>query len=176
MGNLFGKQDAACTRWQDWLDAGAEGPAGQDGDASPQSLQAMTAALSSTDKLHLQSCQDCRLAMDAWLVARQSMQHLARLSEAAPPWFAARVMAAITAREEDLRPAAAWIAVPRFAARLAWAAGALLFLASTWLYQKPLAIPSAAPPTSASEGLFDTQPPQVTQDEVLVSLAEREHE
>jgi hypothetical protein len=170
MGNLFGKQDDACSRWQEWLDAGAQG------DAPPQSLPDLTARLSANDKSHLGVCQDCRLAMDAWLVARQSMQNLARLSEPAPPWLAARVMAAIAQREEDLRPAAAWIAVPRFAARLAWAAAALLFVASTWLYQKPLPTPAAAPPTSASEGLFDTQPPQVSQDEVLVSTAERDHE
>ena len=93
----------------------------------------------------------------------------------APPWFAARVMAAIAAREEESRPIAAWIAVPRFASRLAWVSAALLICAATWLYQKPPSRP-AATPASASEGLFDTQPPTVSEDEVLVSLAEQTHE
>lgn len=172
MKNLFGKNRAACDRWQDWLDAGAPG------DAPPQNLQVLSASLSPQDKLHLQECQDCRIAMDAWLVARQSLQTLTHSSTPAPPWFATRVMAAIAGlQEESLRPAAAWSIVPRFASRLAWASAALLLVASTWLYQNPAAQPAAAPSISPTEGLFDTQPPPPsTKDDVLNSLAEKNHE
>jgi hypothetical protein len=171
MKNLFGKNRAACDRWQDWLDAGAPG------DAPPQNLQVLSASLSPQDKLHLQECQDCRIAMDAWLVARQSLQTLTHSSTPAPPWFATRVMAAIAGlQEESLRPAAAWSIVPRFASRLAWASAALLLVASTWLYEKPSTRPSAPPSVSATEGLFDTQPPPSTKDDVLTSLAEKNHE
>jgi len=179
MGNLFGKQQEACSRWQDWLDADGPGsPDDNDGNAPPQNLQQLTAGLSPSDQLHLNECHDCHIAMEAWLVARQSLQTLKRPGAPAPPWFAARVLAAIIARQdESLRPAAAWSIVPRFAARLAWASGALLLVASTWLYQKPPAAPSAPPAMSnASEGLFDTQPPPATKDEVLISLAERDNE
>jgi hypothetical protein len=176
MGNLFGRNEEACSKWQDWLDAA---PGSPDGDAPLQNLQQFAATLSASDKLHLDECHDCRIATDAWLVARQSLQTLTRQAAPAPPWFAARVMAAIAARqEESLRPAGAWTIVPRFAARLAWASAAILLVASTWLYQKPLSRPSA-PATvnnNAAEGLFDTQPPPVTEDEVLVSLAEHDHE
>jgi hypothetical protein len=87
-------------------------------------------------------------------------------------------MAAIAGlQEESLRPAAAWSIVPRFASRLAWASAALLLVASTWLYQNPAAQPSAAPSISPAEGLFDTQPPPPSSnDEVLTSLAEKNHE
>jgi hypothetical protein len=172
MGNLFERNRDACDRWQDWLDAGALG------DAPAQDPQALTAELSPQNRLHLHQCQDCRLAMDAWLVARQSLQAFAGPRAPAPPWFVTRVMGAIAARqEESFRPAAAWSIVPRFASRLAWACAALLLVASTWLYEKPSAQPSAAPAVSATEGLFDTQPPPPsTKDEVLISLAEKNHE
>jgi len=170
-GKRFGKNQNACDRWQDWLDAGAPG------DAPPRNLQTLSAALSPQDRLHLQQCQDCRIAMDAWLVARRSLQTVATASASAPPWFATRVMSAIAAlQEESLRPAAAWSIVPRFASRLAWTSAALLLIASTWLYQKPAPRPSAAPSVSATEGLFDTQPPPSTKDDVLISLAEKNHE
>ena len=169
MGNLFGRNRDACDRWQDWLDVGAHG------DAPQRNLQALIAGLSPQNRLHLQQCQDCRVAMDAWLVARQSLQTLADSSAPAPPWFATRVMGAIAARQEELfRPAAAWSIVPRFASRLAWACAALLLVGSTLLYQKPSAEPSSAPSVNATEGLFDTQPPPLsTKDDVLTSLAEK---
>jgi len=173
MGNLFGKHEHACSRWQDWLEV--DSPSGS---APPQSLQQLTAALSPSDKSHLKECHDCHIAMEAWLVARQSLQTLKQPAAPAPPWFAARVLAAIVARQgESLRPAAAWSIVPRFAARLAWASAALLLVAGGWLYQKPSATPSTQPTmNNASEGLFDTQPPLSTKDEVLISLAERNNE
>jgi hypothetical protein len=172
MGNLFGRNRDSCDRWQDWLDAGAHG------DARPQDLQALVAGLAPQNRLHLDQCQDCRTAMEAWLVARQSLQTFAGRRAPAPPCFATRVMNAIAARqEESFRPAAAWSIVPRFASRLAWACAALLLAGSTWLYQKPSAQPSSAPSASPAEGLFDTQPPSLsTEDDVLISLAEKNHE
>jgi hypothetical protein len=168
MGNFFseGKQDEPCSRWQAWLDA-----EGQDA-LSGQSVQQWASALASEDRAHLHECDECRVALEAWLSFRQSVQS-SKPAAAAPPWFAARVMAAIAAREEESRPIAAWIAVPRFAARLAWVCAAALVFAGTWLYEKPL-VRHAAPSATANEGLFDTQPPSVSEDEVLV--AEHNHD
>lgn len=168
MGNFFteGKHGEPCGRWQAWLDAEAQ-------DApSRQSLQQVAAELSAEDRAHLHGCDDCRVALEAWLSFRHSLQAVKPLA-ATPPWFAARVMAAIAAREDESRPIAAWIAVPRFAARLAWICGAALVFAGTWLYEKP-PVRHAAPAVSVSEGLFDTQPPTVSEDEVLV--AEHNHD
>ena len=168
MGKFFanGKHSEPCSRWQAWLD-----PEAHDS-LSGQSLRQLVSALSSEDRAHLHQCDDCRVALEAWLSFRQSLQ-TAKPAAAAPPWFAARVMAAIAAREEESRPIAAWIAVPRFAARLAWVCAAALVFAGTWLYQKP-PVRHAPPAVSTSEGLFDTQPPSVSEDEVLV--AEHNHD
>jgi len=168
MGNFFteGKHGEPCSRWQAWLDAEAK-------DAlSSQSLQEWVSVLSSEDRAHLHECDECRVALEAWLSFRQSLQ-AAKPAAGAPPWFAARVMAAIAAREEESRPMAAWIAVPRFAARLTWVCAAALVFAGTWLYEKP-PVRHAAPTASTSEGLFVTQPPLVSEDEVLV--AEHNHD
>ena len=54
------------------------------------------------------------------------------------PFFAARVMAAIEARETELvRKARAWAAIPSFASRLSAIAALLLVMASTWLWAGP---------------------------------------
>jgi hypothetical protein len=165
MAKTYDHQDDPCSRWQAWLDVAS------DTRPAAQAAQQLTAALSLEDRAHLQACAECRIALEAWLSFRHSLT-VTRPSFSAPPWFASRVMAVIAAREEESRPIAAWLAVPRFASRLAWASAALLFFAGTWLYQKPPARVSK-PSVSATESLFDTQSPSVSEDEVLVSLAEQ---
>jgi len=167
MGNLD-KQGDACSRWQAWLETQA--------DALPamQASEQWASALSPEDRAHLHGCAECRVAMDAWVSFRHSLQ-ASKHATTAPPWFAARIMAAIATREEESRPIAAWIAVPRFASRIAFASAALLVFAGTWLYQKS-PVRSVQPAASATESLFDTQSPAVSEDEVLVSSAEQPHE
>jgi hypothetical protein len=115
--------------------------------------------LSAVQREHLVVCADCQEAADAISVSRSVLHHASRA--AAPgPWFAPRVMAAIAAREADLRQSLdAWAAVPRLAARLTWVSALALLLASTWLYQSPK---HAQNPTNQSQGtiesLFDAQP------------------
>lgn len=169
MGKWFEKHDR-CSRWQDWLDGrtinGAPG----------RNLQEWLAGISPLDREHFLGCDDCRAATEAWLRVRGSLLDRPKVAASPSPWFPARVMTAIAAKEEEMRPAAAWIAVPRFASRLVWAAAALLVVASTWVYQKPPVRISRPPAMNASEGIFDAQSPPVTEDEVLVSLAEKDHE
>jgi hypothetical protein len=84
-------------------------------------------------------------------------------------------MAAIAARERELSEVArTWLAVPKFASRLAMASGALLLVASTWLYERPYKAPAKQPAATASqEYLFESPQPPMNQDDVLVSLAEK---
>ena len=168
MGNSLDKQGDPCSRWQAWLETRA------DGLPARQTSEQWTSTLSPEDRAHLHACAECRVAMDAWLSFRQSLQ-AAKPAATAPAWFATRVMAAIATREEESRPIAAWIAVPRFASRLAFASAALLVFAGTWLYQKS-PVRSVQPAASATESLFDTQSPVVSEDEVLVSSVEQPHE
>jgi hypothetical protein len=84
-------------------------------------------------------------------------------------------MAAIAARERELSEmASTWLAVPRFASRLAVASGALLLVASTWLYERPFTTPANQPAAAANqEYLFEAPQAPMNQDDVLISLAEQ---
>ncbi len=82
-------------------------------------------------------------------------------------------MAAIGARERELTEAAStWLAVPKFASRLAMASGAVLLIATTWLYERPLTTPNQQAATlAAQESLFEWPAP-MNQDDVLVPVQE----
>src|SRR5260370_24101642 len=83
-------------------------------------------------------------------------------------WFGARVMAAIAARESELRQSLeAWAAVSRLAARLAWISALALLLASTWLSQLPKSKPNSSAQTTV-DTLFDIQP-SAAQDDLLLA-------
>jgi hypothetical protein len=67
-----------------------------------------------------------------------------------------------------------WSMVPRFASRLAWASAIVLLAGSTWLYQRPKQGPNIQPAAAAAqEYLFEAPSPPMNQDDVLISMAER---
>jgi hypothetical protein len=116
-----------------------------------------TTALTAAQHEHLANCADCQEAAEVFTMSRDILQELP--SRAAKPgrWFAPRVIAAIAAREADLRQSLdAWAAVPRLAARLTWVSALALLLASTWLYSSPRhAQNSGNQNPGAIESLFD---------------------
>jgi hypothetical protein len=115
------KNPYECRRLRDVLENAAEG-----------------AALSAAQREHLAACADCQEAAEAISVSRGVLREVPSRAAEAGPWFAPRVMAAIAAREAELRQTLdAWAAVPRLAARLTWVSALALLLASTWLYQAP---------------------------------------
>jgi hypothetical protein len=170
MWNLLKKNGSDCTRFQEKLDAAAKLA---DGNGSVETLLAV---LPTAQQTHATVCSDCLSAAEELLVARSLLRKLPSHAAIAGPWFAARVMTAIAAREVELRHAAStWIAVPRLASRFAVACGALLIVVSTWLYQKPTSRPAgqtSPSATSAPEYLFEQPAAPMTQDDVFISLAE----
>jgi hypothetical protein len=114
--------------------------------------------LSAPQQKHLAACSECQQICDDILIARTMLRDLPRQSEVSAPWFAPRVMAAISAKESELRQSLeAWAAVPRFAARLTWVSALALLLASTWLYQSPAKTQTATNGNQGSiESLFDS--------------------
>ena len=122
-------------------------------------------ALSSVQQKHLAACPACRAASADISMTRIVLRDVrAALPE---PWFAPRVMAAIAARESELRQSLeAWAAVPRLAARLTWISGLALLVASTWLYQLPKFTPISGN-ENAAESLFDSSQSSASQDDVV---------
>jgi hypothetical protein len=155
MFNLLGmkKSQDECRRLRDVLEEGTKG-----------------ATLSTAQREHLAACADCQEAADAFSLSRSILRELPSRAPAPGPWFAPRVMAAIAAREAELRQSLdAWAAVPRLAARLTWISALALLLASTWLYQSPRYTQNSGNQNQgASESLFDA-PQSAAPDDVLLT-------
>jgi hypothetical protein len=168
MWNLLKKSDYECRKLRDLLeDSAAVRP-------EAASVEALSEVLSPAKRAHLTSCENCREAAQDLLTTREIFKGVDSATEMARPWFATRVMAGIAARERELAEAAStWMAVPKFASRLAMASGALLLLASTWLYEKRSAVPARQPAVAIQEYLFEAPQPSMNQDDVLISLAEQ---
>src|SRR6266404_1282648 len=124
-------------------------------------------ALSPVQQKHLVECPDCQSAADELLMSRILLKKIPSVTATPAPWFAPRVMAAIAARESELRQSLeAWAAVPRLAARLAWISALALLLASTWLSQLPKST-GISGNESAVESLFDSSQSSASQDDVV---------
>ena len=127
----------------------------------------------STLREHATECAECRAIAEELLATRDLLKTLpASQAEIPRPWFAQRVMAAIAARELELRQSLdAWTAVPKLASRLTWASALALLLASTWLYERPKSTPKPGG-DAAVESLFDQPASSSTQDDILMSRLE----
>ena len=126
--------------------------------------------LTAAERKHFETCQDCRAAARDLFAAKELFQGAARFSREQRPWFAARVMAAIAARERELAErVTAWTEFPRFASRLTWVAVVVLLVSTTWFYESVVRTPSH-PANGSPESIFEA-PPQSTPDDILISQA-----
>lgn len=138
-------------------------------DAAPGDL---LAGLSPASRAHHAGCAGCRAALEEAAGARALLARQADAPVRPGPWFVSQVMAAIDARETELvRSEGTWIAVPKYASRLAFLSLAAILVLSTVLVREPSAPVVTA--ESAQESLFESNPPPMTHDDVLLSLAER---
>lgn len=127
-------------------------------------------ALSSAQQAHLTACAECRQACSDISTSRMVLRDLPVRAASPGPWFAQRVMAAIAARESELRRSLdTWAAVPRLAARVSWISALALLLASTWLYQLPKPTPISGN-ESTVESLFDSPQSSAPQDDVVLPM------
>ena len=117
---------------------------------------------------HLTVCGDCQTAADEFYVGRALLQTLPAQS----PWFAARVMSAIAAREGEIkRSLEAWAILPKLAARLTWVSALALLLAGTWLYERPKS--TTRQMDTAGESLFEGSTASSSPDDLLASAVEQ---
>jgi hypothetical protein len=161
------KNDETCQRLRDLLEDSAA--------ARPEAatIEQLSQDWPAAERAHIASCGNCQEAANDLLVTQKIFKGVTSDAGTDRPWFATRVMAAIAVRERELTEAAStWLAVPKFASRLAMASGALLLVASTWLYERPLPAPNLqANALAAQESLFEAPPP-MNQDDVLVPVLE----
>lgn len=126
--------------------------------------------LTAEDRKHIETCQDCQEAARELFRAKELFRGAARFRQEERPWFAARVMAAIAARERELAErVTAWTEFPRFASRLTWVAVVVLLASTTWFYESVVRTPSY-PVNGSQESIFEA-PQQTTPDDILISQA-----
>jgi hypothetical protein len=156
MRNPLKKSDAECDGLRESLEEI------RDGEALPEEL-----------RKHASECQDCADAVDELMASRALLSALPRQAGAGP-WFVPRVMAAIAARESELRRSVdTWVIVPKLARRLTWVSALALVLAGTWLFGQPATTSSSPVVTDITgEPAYENTAP-VNNDELLLSLAEK---
>jgi hypothetical protein len=168
MWNLLNKRDEECMKLQDFLE---NSPAARlEAVRSAELSEAWPAA----QRAHIAACWSCQEAAQDFFATREIFKGVDSRAEQAGPWFTARVMGAIRAREWELSlPASLWSAFPRYASRLAWVSAVVLLAGSTWLYERPVAAPNKqSVAVSTQEYLFEAPAQPINQDDVLVSMAE----
>jgi hypothetical protein len=158
MWSLLKKNPGECSRFLDSLEEAAGG-----------------AGLSPEQRAHAGACKACAIAAEEWLASQKLLESLPRDPEMSRPWFAPKVMAAIAARESDLRRSLdAWTVVPKLASKLVWVSALALLLAGTWLIERPVYTPQRPVITDLTgEPVTESAPLPATNDDVLVSLTER---
>src|SRR5215468_3501785 len=110
MWNPLKREKSECAGVREGLEATAE--------RSTKDADSDVGSLSAEQQDHLACCPDCQAAVDERLMSRFLLRGLPAVA-APDPWFAPRVMAAIAARESELRQSLeTWTVLPRLAARL----------------------------------------------------------
>jgi hypothetical protein len=146
------------------------------------SLDALLEQLPQSERLHASGCAECQLfAKDLlelktiFAAEREDARQSSTKQVQPGPYFMARVMAAIKAREaEEDKSAQTWAAVPRLAHRLTLLASLTLLVAGGWLYERP-AQPNTMAGISAeqnSEGLVEGSSTAM-QDDFVLNTADR---
>jgi hypothetical protein len=149
------KNSRDCDRFRDLLEAGGGG------------------TLPVTPREHAAECPDCRAAVEELAASRKLLSALPRQAEAGP-WFAPRVMAAIRARESELRRSVdEWVIVPKLARRLTLMSALALVLASTWLFGRPTATTLKPVATDITGEPVPEYAAPASNDDLLLSLAEK---
>lgn len=164
MWNLLTRRKDECNHLQDLIeDAMTKHP-------QITSTDELLKALPEVKRTHFAVCADCRTTAQELLAAREILRRVSASAAEPGPWFVTRVMAAIAAKEQELSEVAkTWLAVPRFASRLALASAAVLLVGSTWLYERPFPAPvSQASAVAAQESLFESPASTANQDDVLL--------
>lgn len=163
--NLLRKNKEGCRRLRDVLEEVAATP------LKSTSVEALMNDLSAEERGHVEACSDCREAVQELAATKELFRGVTSYTEEERPWFAARVMAAISAREREIAAKlSTWSEFSRFAPRFAWVAAILLLAGTTWFYEKVVRTPVHQFNGTPQESIFEAPQP-TSQDDVLVSMA-----
>ena len=121
---------------------------------------------------HLQSCADCRQALNDALTASKLMGHARYPEHTASPAFVTRVMAMVR-EATQAAPNAIWRPLELLASRMALVAAVVLLALSVYLREfTPARTVAGNPPTEIGAGMPEPPAQPADADEVLMSLAD----
>lgn len=120
---------------------------------------------------HAAVCAHCNSALQDFLDTRLSLHELAQALPQPSPWFTARVMQSIAARERAIEESSDgfWNGVRRLAPRLVAFAALLLMLGGTWAFEENRAAHSQKPEMRSIEGIFESVPNVPPNDDVIAT-------
>ncbi len=129
MGSLFHRENADCRNFRDALN---ELPVKS---GVRLGAEEWLAELPVTEAAHTESCRACReQALEEFAETRNALADMK--TPQTGPWFTARVMAAIAAKEKEEEVDGVWISVRRLAPRLVVVSALLLVVGGAWAVQQ----------------------------------------
>ncbi|MGB8494852.1 MAG: hypothetical protein WCE53_10675 [Candidatus Acidiferrum sp.] len=137
--------------------------------------QTVLAQMSSAARGHAEVCAECSGAVEDLAETLKALLPMSTPVAEAGPWFAARVMATIRAKENELeeRSNGVWLGVRRLAPRLVALCAVVLVVGTTWAYQvrqEDLARQLALHP---AESVFESAPAPLNDDVLVGGQGER---
>jgi len=137
--------------------------------------QTVLAQMSSEARGHAEVCAECGAAVEDLAETRKALLPMSTPVAQAGPWFAARVMAAIRARENELeeRSNGVWLGVRRLAPRLVALCAVLLVVGTTWAVELRRAELARPPELGAAESVFESVPAPLNDDVLVGGQGER---
>jgi hypothetical protein len=131
--------------------------------------------MSSEARGHAEVCAECCEAVEDLTETRRALLPM-RAAVAGPgPWFTARVMAAIRAREREMeeRSNGVWLGVRRLAPRMVALCTVLLVVGTTWAVQLSREDLARRPALGTAESVFESVPAPLNDDVLVGGPGER---
>ena len=144
-------------------------------DAKEVSAQTVVTQMSSQARGHAEVCAECRGAVEDLAETRRALLPMSTPVAEAGPWFAARVMAAIRAKENELdqRSNGVWLGVRRLAPRLVALCAVVLLVGTTWAYQVRQQDLARQLQLQPAESVFESVPAPLNDDVLVGAQGER---
>lgn len=133
--------------------------------------EVLLGAVNEAARAHAGRCGSCREAVEELVLTRNELARLAGGMPEPGPWFTARVMGAIQARESEIeeKKNGVWNSVRRLAPRLVAFCTLLLVLGGTWALELRQAEQAKRAEMRSVEGLFESTLSTPLNDDVMAN-------
>jgi hypothetical protein len=144
-------------------------------EAKEVNAQTVVTQMSSQARGHAEVCAECRGAVEDLAETRRALLPMGTPVAEAGPWFAARVMAAIRAKENELdeRSNGVWLGVRRLAPRLVALCTVVLLVGTTLAYQMRQQNLARQLQLQPAESVFESVPAPLNDDVLVGAQGER---